>query len=173
MKTFHTSSQYPNKHRLKQHAIYLCTVLIATLLLCVFFVPGRHALAFVQPLSQQAQGQTCASNPSATLCNNQDPIQQGCVTPATQTLKSRAILYLGRVVGRVDQRYSARCRSYWGRAFAYVPGNVHITIVSPVESTFTAETSSAYSNMVFAQPPSISGSIDVSATAVAAAAIFV
>jgi hypothetical protein len=142
--------------------------LLVLALLGAWFVP--HALAATNPF--QVAVQDCATSPDALLCNNQDPIAQGCVSRATQTVESRPILYQGKVVGRLDLRYdAARCHSYWGRASAYIPGDVHIGILIPFDSWYTAETHSAYSNMVFARRPEISGTIDVSATAVAAAAI--
>lgn len=161
----------PTGHPRSNRYALLCVGVIAGALFCAFLVPWHSAFAAMRSSPLQVAAQTCAGSPSALFCDNQDPIAQGCVTPATETVASKPILFQGRVVGRLDLRYSRACHSYWARAFAYIPGNAHIGILAPVDSWFTAEAHSAYSNMVFARRPEISGTIDVSASAVAAAAI--
>lgn len=158
-------------------ALALFSLLIAATLLA----PHRSARAAADgeqngPLHLQQQD--CASTPSFAQCDHQDPVAQGCAADAT-TREARPILYLGRTVGRLEQRHSARCESSWGRVFSFTQGNAELGLSSssfgedvPDGSSLallTGGPDEVYSDMVFGGPPTLVGMVVFSAGSQASA----
>jgi hypothetical protein len=112
--------------------------------------PGLFALDLQTAMGMRKP--TCATvlQPTAALCNNQDPVTQGCTADAHTTL-SADIIANGTIIGKLERRHSPRCDTYWGRVFDFRPQRrpVTISIESPGIGSFTWDGSEAYSNMVF------------------------
>lgn len=106
--------------------------------------------------------QTCASSPSASTCDQQDPIQQGCSSDAV-TVVNESITDNGATVGALQVRHSQRCNSYWGRVLSFGRGTAEVALVSPFIETDSSPTQDSYSNMLFGFSPSLQGVIHLSA----------
>ena len=100
----------------------LFIVLLAGGLSLAFALHGSPH-AFAAPLQSKTEG-TCTQQPTMEHCNGQDPELQGCAADAT-TLGPPAALIdeNGTSVGSIERRWSARCRSWWGRVFDTRPGS--------------------------------------------------
>ena len=118
---FNTIKQQPFMARLwrslqkphVQYSVALCSVaVILALIFGKLFIQGGMAHA--------AAGPTCASTQgtNTALCEKQDPTVQHCDLDA-QSLKVLPVFYRGTLVGEVDLRTSATCKSYWIRTIAY------------------------------------------------------
>lgn len=122
-------------------------------------LPTAHA-AERDNAGMQAQGQTtCASDPTASHCTNQDPMQQGCAKDA-QTLAYAKISNLqGKLLATVERRYSPTCHSEWGRITEPLDEKEPLTILIgklPLQATPGPV---AFSNMVFVPNLSVASAI--------------
>lgn len=148
---------YVRSHLLIGIGSGLAALVLLTMLLLTH-LPGFSPRLFALDL-QTAMGMrqpTCATapQPTAALCNNQDPVAQGCVADV-QTTASATIVENGTVIGRLERRHSPKCHTYWGRVFDLRPQKMPlaISIDSPGIGSFTWKDTEAYSNMVFVPTP--------------------
>jgi len=113
---------------------------------------------------------TCATaspNQQAMLCDRADPIAGGCEADAVTTQSIGLVDSQGRIIGRLDRRYSARCNSFWARIFDYRVSRPQGTVLV-VQIGREIDTGQGphelYSNMHYDTPgspaPLVAGSID-------------
>ncbi len=88
--------------------------------------PSSSALhTTISPASAQAcHGERCPSTPcrqapSFQHCNQVDPYDGNCVTGARTIAQANVKDQHGQVVGEIDLRYSAACKSAWARLIPY------------------------------------------------------
>jgi hypothetical protein len=104
-----------------RHSLLACVIfllLLAGILAFVFPLRGASS-AFAAVL--QAVTATCVQAPSPEHCDAKDPEKQGCASSARTTAHA-LIESQGRTVGKVERRYSVKCKSWWGRVFDFRPG---------------------------------------------------
>jgi hypothetical protein len=93
------------------------TTLILVIGLVVLHIPGFSPLASAHAPQHQS---TCATTSGTllNLCDQQDPIVQGCAQDA-QSIESVFAYHQGTLIGEVDLRHSTLCNTYWVRTIAY------------------------------------------------------
>lgn len=98
--------------------VTLVTTLVLVMGTVALRVPGFSLLAFAHAA---VSGPTCATTKGTqqNLCEQQDPTEQGCANDA-QSLEVETVYTKQNVlIGEVDLRHSATCKSYWVRTIAY------------------------------------------------------
>lgn len=117
------------------------------------FSPRLLALDVGQAIGIPVQICANETQPSADLCNNQDPILEGCSADAHTTARAD-IIENGQVVGRLERRHSPRCHTYWGRLFDFRPQKHPLTLqIGPDIASFGSNHTEVYSNMVLVPTP--------------------
>jgi hypothetical protein len=98
--------------------VTLVTTLVLVLGTVALRVPGFSPLAFAHAI---ASGPTCASTKGTqqNLCEQQDPTEQGCANDAQSLEVETVYTNQNTLIGEVDLRHSATCKSYWVRTIAY------------------------------------------------------
>jgi Protein of unknown function (DUF2690) len=99
-------------------AVPLATTLVLLISTVGLHSPGFSPLSFAHATMLQA---TCASTQGtqANLCNQQNPVTQGCVQDAQLTERVSVFTAQNTLIGEVDLRHSNRCKAYWVRTIAY------------------------------------------------------
>jgi hypothetical protein len=57
---------------------------------------------------------------SGSGCNYKDPNAMGCSADAVTRMSANILDYSGKIIGRVELRYSAACNAKWSRAYNYI-----------------------------------------------------
>jgi hypothetical protein len=111
---------FPTLRHTCRHAL-LAGVIFLLLLAGIFaLVFPSHSASSAFAAVLQAATATCKQAPSYDHCDAKDPEKQGCASSARTTAHALLVDH-GRVVGRVERRYSATCKSWWGRLFDFRP----------------------------------------------------
>jgi hypothetical protein len=155
--------------RLPQSTIVGLSGLILAALLAASFAT-LVAPRIMPQTAQAAVITTCAEAPSASNCNRQDPVLQGCSADA-RALSQELIVSNGNTIGILQRRYSPACQSWWGRILDNRPESndrLDITIGDTTISSPAKFTDSQFrilfSTMIFMplnQAPSVYGTIEV------------
>jgi hypothetical protein len=95
-------------------------------------LPGVSLFSFAHAMTRQA---TCASTQGTqqTLCNQQNPIEQGCTQDAQTVEKVSVFDPQNTLIGEVDLRHSQTCQAYWVRTIAYANAS-HVQAVDAIIS---------------------------------------
>lgn len=109
-------------NRFQRILLLLGVPLVTTVVLLIgtvaLRVPSFTLLSFAHAMTRQA---TCASTQGTqqTLCNQQNPIEQGCTQDAHTVEKVSVFNTQNALIGEVDLRHSQVCKAYWVRTIAY------------------------------------------------------
>jgi hypothetical protein len=107
--------------RFQHTLLFLGVPLVTTLVLLIgtvaLHLPGSSLFSFAHAMTLQA---TCASTQGTqqTLCNQHNPIAQGCTQDAQTVEKVSVFDPQNTVIGEVDLRHSQACQAYWVRTIA-------------------------------------------------------
>lgn len=96
----------------------LVTTMILLISTITLRIPGFSLSSFAHAMTRQA---TCASTQGTqqALCNQQNPLEQGCVQDAQTAEKVSVFDLQNTLIGEVDLRHSQACQAYWVRTIAY------------------------------------------------------
>lgn len=108
------------KHKRVVRVIFFVTLTSLTTLVLLLASVALHASAF-SPFSFAQAATTCASTKGTqqALCEQQDPVAQGCTADA-QTIEFEAVYTAqNKLIGEVDLMRSLTCKTFWIRTIAY------------------------------------------------------
>lgn len=96
----------------------LVTALILLIGTVTLHVPGFSPLFFAHAMTRQA---TCVSTRGTqpTLCNQHNPIEQGCTQDARTVEAVFAFDAKNTLIGEVDLRHSQLCNALWVRTITF------------------------------------------------------
>jgi len=168
---------WPTITWLKQPFVQRLLLLLGLVLLAmsfgVWFLRSSHT-SFARSTSFETCS-TVALKDRPQFCTGADPIAGGCSQDARTFLPQQEVLFDGQAVGMAQMRYSPSCNTYWVRGFSYLP-NTSVSVYvenlgASTQASYLSSTPEAYSNMVYATPPTVVVQIDVSSSQTARATI--
>ena len=80
------------------------------------------------PPSQAIAAHPCYTTPNSGNCDGEDPQTAGCNADAYTVTSADIKTSTNRVVGRVDLRWSPKCKTNWARAVSHV-GSTNMFVV--------------------------------------------
>lgn len=108
------------KHNQTVRVILLLTITCITTLLLIIGSLAFHVSSFL-PFSFAHAATTCATTKGTQqdLCEQQNPVEQGCTQDAHSIEVESVYTSQNKLIGEVDIRHSALCKTFWMRTIAY------------------------------------------------------